>query len=103
MNLSFKDTLAVLNGTIVNLAAVASFVDDVYRLGLHSDPKAYTQAARKHVAAIDKQIVNLATHIAIFSRTDAHDTQRLIQLASIRNDVEGHRWRADRITEREVA
>jgi hypothetical protein len=89
----------LLTGRDVDLPAVASFIDDVYCLGCYSDPKAYTAAAKKHVAALDKATLRLVQDGVWLRDRQQHLAAVLFAVGKVRADIEGHEYRARRIIE----
>lgn len=79
-----------------NLRVTASFIDDVYILGCYSDSKVYTKRAKKEITAIENRILLLARESAMFKRDEG---RAIAGLANVMMDVEGHKYRADRILE----
>lgn len=91
--------MAVLSSSAVDLPQAASFIEDVYALGCYSDPKAYNKACRPLLAAIDKVILKLASRGALIASTQPAMAELIFELAQVRSDLYGHKWRADRIVE----
>jgi hypothetical protein len=82
-----------------DLPQVASFIDDVYALGVYEDPKAHTAAAKKHLAALDRAILKLVQDGVMLSSRQDYLAEMIFTLGRIRRDIHGHEYRARRIFE----
>jgi hypothetical protein len=94
----FKECVAILRADDVDLPAVAAFLESVYVYGLYAEPKDYKKAMKPYLKSLDAKIIELSLYCANVP-TDPFRRIRVFEVAKVRNQIDGHFWRAERICE----
>jgi hypothetical protein len=93
------EDIAILTHPAVDLPQIASFLDDVYCLGVFEEPKAHTKAAKKHLAALDRTILKLVQDGVLIRSDQSHLSKMIFIVGRIRHDIDSHEYRTRRIME----
>ena len=93
----YRETRSTLRNLDIK-PSVESFVEMVWEDGCYLDPKNYNVRMRKEIKALDAKILELAEEGVIISSNQPSIARDVFALATIKQDLISHYWRAERIT-----